>query len=302
MLCRPFNALGLVALIAPLLCFLVGTFAFNPLMVATPTCASQSISRSNFLKTATAGLLVGSFALTSGSNPSLASEELIETYWGNGCFWHVQHELAKAEKLILDRSDNELTAYAGYAGARNVPDGKLCYHNMRGVSDYGKLGAAEVVRLQIPTSKLPEFVQAYFKLFKRYDNGAGRVFLDRNDPQARPPPSLSLTQIQIYRGEYRSLLGVPGGLSGPLSEPIKAEAARMGLALESGAGNDPDTLLKNKVFVMDTKTFPFYKGELYHQFHNDMVERQEGHRYNDLREKYAAAGKISETGCPEGLM
>lgn len=65
--------------------------------------------------------------------------------WGNGCFWHVQHEMVKAEKAILGRGDDQLTSYAGYAGAKTNPsDGKLCYHNMRGVSDYGKAGAGEV--------------------------------------------------------------------------------------------------------------------------------------------------------------
>ncbi|CAM9946760.1 unnamed protein product, partial [Discosporangium mesarthrocarpum] len=152
--------------------------------------------RGDFLKSAlTAGLaVVGSLASVADGTAAFAVEEepLIDTYWGNGCFWHVQHELAKAEKRILGRTDDQLTAYAGYAGAKSVPEGKLCYHNMRGVSDYGKFGAAEVVRLQIPASKVPDFAEAYFKLFVRYDTGAGRVFLDRNDPQDRG-------------GEYRSL-------------------------------------------------------------------------------------------------
>ena len=35
----------------------------------------------------------------------------------------------------------------------------------------------------IPPSKLPEFSKAYFDMFVRYDNGAGRVFMDRRDTQ-----------------------------------------------------------------------------------------------------------------------
>lgn len=35
----------------------------------------------------------------------------------------------------------------------------------------------------IPKSKLPEFTGAYFDMFVRYDNGAGRVFIDRKDTQ-----------------------------------------------------------------------------------------------------------------------
>lgn len=48
-------------------------------------------------------------------------------------------------------------------------------------------------------------------------------------------------------GEYRSLLGVPGGLSGPMAGPIKEEAAKRGLTLQEGSGADPDTLMRNKV-------------------------------------------------------
>lgn len=244
------------------------------------------------------------------------------TDWGNGCFWHVQHELIQAEKKILGRTDDELTSYAGYAGARTAPtDNKLCYHNMKGINDYGRAGAGEVlvlifepwghvtlppcrtpnliasrpsrpnpprshglmdtatspgsissirsrsyspeewaelqlgssvlprlpashddvahrtsrsnhprqegwlephtpkrclpprrgrllprvsrnhshwnapavpawpspkvVSVKIPATKIPEFSKAYFDLFVRYDNGAGRVFLDRRDTQVR---------------------------------------------------------------------------------------------------------------------
>lgn len=39
--------------------------------------------------------------------------------------------------------------------------------------------------MKIPPSKLPEFSKAYFDMFVKYDNGAGRVFMDRRDPQVR---------------------------------------------------------------------------------------------------------------------
>ena len=41
----------------------------------------------------------------------------------------------------------------------------------------------QVVSVMIPPSKLPEFSKAYFDMFVRYDNGAGRVFMDRRDTQ-----------------------------------------------------------------------------------------------------------------------
>lgn len=58
--------------------------------------------------------------------------------------------MIKAEREILGRSDEELTSFAGYAGARKAPkDNKLCYHNIRGVSDYGKAGAGEVLVIRV---------------------------------------------------------------------------------------------------------------------------------------------------------
>lgn len=54
--------------------------------------------------------------------------------------------MIKAETSILGRTTDELTSYAGYGGAKGSVDkgGKLCYHNMRGIGDYGKAGAGEV--------------------------------------------------------------------------------------------------------------------------------------------------------------
>ncbi|CAN0278466.1 unnamed protein product, partial [Ectocarpus fasciculatus] len=39
----------------------------------------------------------------------------------------------------------------------------------------------------------------------------------------------------------------PGGLSGPLADPIKQEAAARGATLREGNGGDPDTLMGNTV-------------------------------------------------------
>lgn len=43
----------------------------------------------------------------------------------------------------------------------------------------------QVVSVKIPPSKLPEFSKAYFDMFVKYDNGAGRIFMDRRDPQVK---------------------------------------------------------------------------------------------------------------------
>lgn len=50
------------------------------------------------------------------------------------------------------------------------------------------------------------------------------------------------------------------------SYPAVQEAAtKYGFSLVPGKGNDPDTLGKQLVYVYDSKKFPFYQGEVYHQ-------------------------------------
>jgi hypothetical protein len=54
--------------------------------------------------------------------------------------------------------------------------------------------------------------------------------------------------------------------------PIVAEAAKregLQLKLVEGKGDDPDTLGKKIVWVMDTAKFPFIQGEVYHQYHGN---------------------------------
>lgn len=80
-------------------------------------------------------------------------EQTVDVYFGVGCFWHVQHELAMAEQTLLGRSPSEWTARAGYAGGLSVgkdasrpgANSLVCYHNLQRVADYGKLGHGEVV-------------------------------------------------------------------------------------------------------------------------------------------------------------
>lgn len=61
------------------------------------------------------------------------------------------------------------------------------------------------------------------------------------------------------------------------------------------------TLTHHQVFVMDSEAFPFFKGETYHQFHNDMTEDY-GRKYNNLRKQYVDEGTMAETGCPEKFL
>jgi len=119
----------------------------------------------------------------------------------------VQHEFVEAERKILGRSDDQITARAGYAGGKaGASDGKVCYHNAGNIADYGKLGHAEVVSMRIPSSKFYDFAVEYCKLFDK-DGFRPDQFGDRGT-------------------EYRNLVGIPGGKSSALAELlVKASVA-----------------------------------------------------------------------------
>lgn len=206
-------------------------------------------------------------------------EEEEEVYFGAGCFWHVQHEMTNAERTILGRATGKFTSRTGYAGGTKAdPEGRVCYHNFQSVADYGKMGHGEVVGMRIPPSAVGDFAKEYFALFG--DRG------ERADPMDKG-------------GEYRSLLGLPGGRNHPMFDKVEAAATDRGMTLVDGRGNDPDTLGKRLVYVMDSRKFPFYQAEVYHQYHNDFLTKAYGKEYNDLANAALDDGRIKITGCPD---
>ena len=123
---------------------------------ATLTSAGRTAISQPTLSNRRAALsLAGSAALGvafGGAAPALAdeavaAEEAVQVYFGCGCFWHVQHEFAEAEKKILGRKDSQLTALTGYAGGNaGAKNGKVCYHNAAMMSDYGSMPEYECAR------------------------------------------------------------------------------------------------------------------------------------------------------------
>lgn len=85
-------------------------------------------------------------------------EDSISVFFGLGCFWHMQHEFFQAEKAILERRNQDVSALAGYAGGAH-PSDKVCYHNSQGVGDYGKQGYAEAVHMDIPRKSFGAFAK-----------------------------------------------------------------------------------------------------------------------------------------------
>jgi len=211
--------------------------------------------------------------------PAIAADEPVRLYFGAGCFWHVQHEMVLHEALQLKRRGEDITAISGYAGGKALGNGdRVCYHNPMGLADYGSLGHAEVVEVSIGAGSVSDFASKYFSLF------GTRGY--RHDPQDRG-------------GEYRSVIGLPGGLKSPLYAQVSAAAEGTPMSLIPGKGDEDDTLAAKSVLVMDSNAFPFYPAELYHQFHNDFQGPAYGVTYNGLQQKLRSAGRIAQTGCPD---
>ena len=105
--------------------------------------------------------------------PAEAAETEQDVYFGVGCFWHIQHEFVVAERSVLQRGDSQLTSRAGYAGGKAVGDGgRVCYHNILSVADYGRLGHGEVVGISLPDDQVVPFTKFYFSLFNPRTKGA----------------------------------------------------------------------------------------------------------------------------------
>lgn len=188
----------------------------------------------------------------------------------------MQHDLVtKVERTLLKRPDQALTAFTGYAGGTHTSeDGRVCYHSMSGEADYGKLGHAEVVSLDLPDA-IAATVAAVF-----FDETCVRGV--RRD-------------TQDWGAEYRSVVGFPGGINSHAGQEFSKAASARGIRLRAGAGNDGDD--RGTVWVMDSSQFPYYQAEVYHQFHDDMTEAY-GAAYNALRDSLLSAGRIHRTGCP----
>jgi len=192
----------------------------------------------------------------------------VTVYFGCGCFWHMQHEFAILEIKDLCRQDGDISVRASYAGSKQTGSaGKVCYHNGQGVADYGEMGHGEVVGMSVPKSKFGDFAAKFWEVCP----GGGR-----QDPQDAG-------------GEYRSLIGLPGGVDSELMTEVRKHAGSTNLV--AGSGSEGDTEGTGKVYVYDTTDFPAHTAEQYHQFHNDMMATY-GTEYNELQ-RFA-----STTSCP----
>lgn len=154
--------------------------------------------------------------------------------------------------------------------------------------------------MNIPEDRYADFTSEYLSLFGKD--------LDRPDKGDIGP-------------EYRSLIGLPGGSSNKLYDTFVVAAKQRGFLVKEGQGNDPDTLFKKTIYVMDSDKFPFYPAEVYHQYHGKSLinyslfvikgfclldgfnpGEQYPQTYNDLQKVALETGRIKPTGCPEKFL
>jgi methionine-R-sulfoxide reductase len=194
--------------------------------------------------------------------PAGGSGEQISVYFGAGCYWHTQYDMYLVESDPsgpFRRDGVTITAHVGYAGGYATgTNGLVCYHsNMRGTlySDMGHGEATEV--LLDPASQTAQFnalLEKYFEEFR----------LDRTGQYSRLDP-------QDWGLAYRCMIGIPGGTTGPLYQLlVDYNRDHLNMELVAGVGRG-DTNDEYRIYVYDTATFPFYRGEQYHQFHENSV-------------------------------
>jgi len=247
-------------------------------------------------------LLVSVFTVARSQDLFLAPVQhpMTNVWFGEGCFWERQYPYTRIEldpEGPFRRKNETVTSVAGYAGSQqSISTSQVCYETAANVSlDYGNLGYAESVRISLDhgreNQQFRALVDDFFKSFTATETG-----FQRPDPQDKGTP-------------YRTMVGIPGGVSGSLYHVLEAANVPRGpynltMNLVGDKNGSVDDKF-NTVFVMDSEKFLFYKAEQYHQFHSDVFHH--GTFYpdwyrTDLWELQISLGKIpfgGSTGCPD---
>lgn len=228
-------------------------------------------------------------ALLGGLGTSGASSLSGDYWFGNGCFWRVQHLFTTKFEQVSpqNRSGAALTATAGYAAGADMPD-PTCYHNDNNTNVYSDYGAAETVRLRIDSAdQLKAAADTYFGEFISIGpvGPNGTVIWTRPD--------------YMYQGfEYRALIGIPGGTNNTEAMGVLSRGNIHSFALKLGTlGSDPDTLVNNSVYIYDSSASPFRPAKLCMQYHDDAQEVYPA-EYHAIAGKRKAAGTLKDTSCP----
>lgn len=232
-------------------------------------------------------------------------------YFGNGCFWHTQYDMVVREQRAAGpfggRSDASVTSLVGYAGGlfqSPGPRGTACYHGVPG-TDYGLLGHSEAVSTQIEPgpnalAQVSDLAHAFFdegfntrscRAEQPHCNAAGER-MQRKDPQDAGPM-------------YRNVIGLPGGMDNSTWWPLIVAANTRSMPLVKGDGGPfADKEGEYVVYVYDSIAFPFFRGEGYHQFHeNSVIGRAVPVSYTGrLWQVQKALGRLDGHGCMDPPM
>jgi len=209
-----------------------------------------------------------------------------------------------------------ITSYSGYAGgtppatasaSSSRPQG-VCYSSADPDHDYRELGFCEVVRVLLDAEPV---LSARRTSGNTTAGGVGQwaheqmraladdyfASFDGPDGHRRRPDDR-----YEHGSPYRSVIGLPGGIDSPLFADVVAANAPFGMLLLPG--NSPNgTEELNVVRILNTSDFPFYIGEMYHQYHLNFFQ-SEGMPYpmnytEGLWTHMVGRGLVVSNGCPE---
>ena len=228
----------------------------------------------------------------SGSVDALTTTAAPLVYLGRGCFWERQYATYLVELKAFSRNATDFSSRTGYAGGTpSSGSSEVCY-NTGDERDYTTHGFAEVVQTTLDAGRASAQMHALARDF--FDSFVGPV-----GQRLRPD------QAGDRGTPYRSLLGVPGGILSPLYTAFASQNS-FNMTLKPGSGSDPDEI--NTVWIYDSKHFPFFAAEVYHQAHCDF-EMSKGMPYSktyiaNLWNKLQVDGGVygnlwKPTGCPE---
>ena len=238
-------------------------------------------------------------------DPVLKNDPTKSIYLGQGCFWHTQYDFFHIEnsneEYFNARSYKNITSLVGYAGGNYVSgaDKAVCYHGAIH-KDYNKLGHAEAVSIELSYPKGANIIDSQtlgqFRLLINHYFKHGYTTLPNGQRQRLDP--------QDVGAEYRNIIGIPDGMNNKIfyNEIIRANQ-EYGMKLIEGKGsNFGDIEGEFIVYIYDSKEFPFFRAENYHQFHtNDVLKRELPLSYvQDVKRIQSDIGRLEKNpGCPE---
>jgi len=223
-----------------------------------------------------------------------------------GCFWERQYAMTMVEmdpNGPFKRNNSTVTTVVGYAGSHGSGQNNLVCYDTGDSTDYGDLGYCEAERVALDHGKeAAQFEALVADYFGAFIPGQGSF----NRPDT--PGGLGPGDVG---SPYRSVVGIPGGVKGPLYSILSAGNLRlqakynMTMNLKPAINSTADEV--NTVWVYDSTMAPFHLGEQYHQYHSNFFENpQQPAQYpswylNDLWKLQISLGNIPKTGCDEGV-